>query len=127
MMKVTRVAFWSIAVAATLVYVNFEYGQSGATEAPAAFDNKTKGFISQRQYDVNREIFDEQESIDEGLGPVYNATSCGECHQNPISGGISQTTELRAAVSDGRNYEDHPGGSLINDRAIDSSIQEYVL
>src|SRR5262249_30311709 len=64
---------------------------------------------------------------DEGLGPVYNAQGCGECHQTPVAGGISQITELRAGHFDGRNFVDHPGGSLINDRAIDASIQERVL
>jgi CxxC motif-containing protein (DUF1111 family) len=33
----------------------------------------------------------------DGLGPLYNAQSCRECHQNPTSGGPSQITELRVA------------------------------
>lgn len=61
----------------------------GATEAPAAFDNRTNGFIPQGtppaegedpvpgDFVNNRLIFDEIEQIDEGLGPVYNAQGCG--------------------------------------------------
>jgi CxxC motif-containing protein (DUF1111 family) len=98
-----------------------------ATEAPAAYDNETNGFVDQGQFDLARAGFDEREEIDEGLGPTYNAQSCGECHQSPVSGGGSQITELRAGQFDGRRFTDHVGGSLIQDRAIDASIQERVL
>jgi CxxC motif-containing protein (DUF1111 family) len=97
------------------------------TEAPAGFDNQPNGFVDQATFDADREVFDEQEDIDEGLGPVYNARSCGECHANPISGAGSQVTELRAGHFDGHNFIGHPGGSLINDRAVDALIQERIL
>lgn len=98
-----------------------------ATEAPAGFDNQTNGLVDQATYDADRAVFNEQEDIDEGLGPVYNARSCGECHANPIPGGGSQITEHRAGHFDGHNFVDHPGGSLINDRALNPLIQEHVL
>jgi CxxC motif-containing protein (DUF1111 family) len=96
-------------------------------EAPTGFDGLSNGLTTQAEFDADKEIFDEQEEIDEGLGPVYNARSCGGCHENPVSGGISQVTELRAGHFNGTTFVDHPGGSLINDRAIDASIQERVL
>jgi CxxC motif-containing protein (DUF1111 family) len=98
------------------------------TEAPAGFDNKTNGSIAQGDFDAAMGDFAEQEKfIDDGLGPVYNAQSCGECHQNPVTGGISQISELRAGHEDSSgNFVDAPGGSLINDRAVDPSIQERV-
>ena len=97
-------------------------------EAPTGFDNLTNGFTAdQLAFDTDRGIFEEVETIPDGLGPVYNAQSCAECHQNPVTGAISQITELRAGHFDGVNFIDHPGGSLINDRAIDASIQERVL
>ena len=102
-------------------------GQTGATEAPAAFDNLTNGFVTQARFDAAKEAFEEREGLDDGLGPVYNAQSCTECHQNPVTGGISQITELRAGHLDGAgNFVDAAGGSLINDRAIDAAIQERV-
>src|SRR2546428_9082183 len=54
-----------------------------------------------------------------GLGPVYNATSCASCHQNPVSGSSSQVAELRAGHYEKRKFIEHPGGSLVNQRAID--------
>jgi CxxC motif-containing protein (DUF1111 family) len=96
-------------------------GQS-ATEAPAAFDNHTNGFITQAEFDANLATFVEQEGIADGLGPVYNAQSCGECHQNPVTGGPTQISELRAGHLSGSTFVDPPGGSLINDRAIECQV-----
>jgi CxxC motif-containing protein (DUF1111 family) len=102
-------------------------GQTGATEAPAGFDNKTNGFVSQAEFDDLRAVFEERDDIAKGVGPVYNAQSCAECHQNPVTGGGSQIAELRAGHRDGAgNFVDAPGGSLINDRAIHPDIQERV-
>jgi CxxC motif-containing protein (DUF1111 family) len=101
-------------------------------EAPAAFSPGTmtlvtNGLVDQATFDADRAVFEEQEGLANGLGPVYNAQSCAECHQNPVTGGISQVTELRAGHFDGVNFSDHVGGSLINDRAIDPAYQERVL
>jgi CxxC motif-containing protein (DUF1111 family) len=97
------------------------------TEAPAGFDNLTNGHTTQAQFDLDRGVFDEFEVIEDGLGPVYNAQACRECHQNPVSGGASQISELRVGRTDGfGGFFDRPGGSLINDRAIDVLIQERV-
>jgi CxxC motif-containing protein (DUF1111 family) len=75
----------------------------------------------------NQAIFEEFEVLDDGLGPCYNAQSCRECHQSPDTGAASQISEFRAGHLDGfGNFVDAPGGSLINDRAIDSDIQERV-
>ena len=103
------------------------HGQTGATPTPTGFDNLTNGFLTQADFDAARATFEERDTIPDGLGPVYNAQSCAECHQNPITGAISQVSELRAGHRDGvGNFVDAPGGSLINDRAIDASIQERV-
>ncbi len=103
------------------------HASDSPTEAPAAFDNRTNGFISQPDYDATRADFEESESFDSGLGPVYNAQSCVACHQNPITGGLSQVTELRSGhtLRDG-TFVPAPGGSLLNDLAIDPLMQERV-
>jgi CxxC motif-containing protein (DUF1111 family) len=104
-------------------------GQSGAaaTEAPSGFDSTTNGFLSQTDFDAAMATFAERDDNAKGLGPVFNAQSCAECHQNPVIGGGSQVAELRAGHRDGAgNFVDAPGGSLINDRAIHPDIQERV-
>jgi len=102
-------------------------GQAGATEAPAGFDNQTNGFLNQVDFLADQSVFEERDDIAKGLGPVYNAQSCAECHQNPVTGGVSQVSEMRAGHRDANgNFVDAPGGSLINDRAINAAIQERV-
>ena len=101
---------------------------SAAVEAPAGFDDLTNGFVTQAQFDQDRAVFEEREGLADGLGPVYNAQSCAECHQNPVTGGSSQVTEVRAGHYDFRlGFQEHTGGSLINDRAIAADMQEHVL
>jgi CxxC motif-containing protein (DUF1111 family) len=96
-----------------------------ATEAPAGFDNATNGLVTQAQFDADKLVFEERDEIADGLGPVYNAQACSECHQNPVTGGISQITEFRCGHLDANGFfVDCPGGSLINDRAINARIQE---
>jgi CxxC motif-containing protein (DUF1111 family) len=101
-------------------------GQGGATEAPAGFDNLTNGFLTQAQFDAAKATFEERDEIADGLGPVYNAQGCVECHQNPVTGAGSQISELRAGHLSNGNFVDAPGGSLINDRATNAAIQERV-
>jgi CxxC motif-containing protein (DUF1111 family) len=102
-------------------------------DAPANFDSETNGFLSPADFEVAKETFEEVDVIADGLGPVYNAQSCSECHQNPITGGISQITELRAGhniclssnCSEANTiFVDAPGGSLINDRSIPTNLND---
>jgi CxxC motif-containing protein (DUF1111 family) len=98
-----------------------------AEEAPADFSNDTNGHASPDQHKDDLGTFNVVDEIDpDGLGPVYNAQSCRECHQNPVSGAISQITEIRAGHNVANEFADAPGGSLINDRAINAKVQERV-
>src|SRR5882724_2953480 len=72
-----------------------------ATEAPAGFDTLTNDMVNQATHDSDRAVFEERDAADGGLGPVYNDVSCASCHQNPVTGGISQISELRAGHNDG--------------------------
>jgi hypothetical protein len=99
-------------------------------DAPTGFDNKTNGMVDDATHQADQDKFDEVEQLSDGLGPLYNAQSCRECHQSPVSGAASQVTELRVGHQgpDGRfRTPDIPiahgaevitGRSLVNDRAI---------
>ncbi len=114
-------------------------------EAPVGFDNKSNGVTDDATHQADQAKFEEVEQLSDGLGPLYNAQSCRECHQNPVSGGASQVSELRVGhqAPDGhfRNpeipiahgVEVITGRSLVNDRAIcpnaafsNTEIQERV-
>src|SRR5438067_3603800 len=98
--------------------------------APAGFDNASNGLTDDATHQVDQGQFDEFEEISDGLGPLYNAQSCRECHQNPVSGGPSQVLELRVGHKGHDGVFENPeipinggaelikGRSLVNQRAI---------
>ena len=125
--KLVVIAFFASVVIISLVLTPTATSQSGPTEAPALFDNLTNGFTDQATFDADRAAFEAREEKADGLGPIYNAQACVECHQNRVSGGVSQIMEVRAGHSapDG-TFVGAPGGSLINSRSINTTIQERV-
>ena len=126
-LKLVVLVFFALAFLFPMAFNSSRVQSQSATEAPTGFDNQTNTFVTQATMDADRATFEERDDISKGLGPVYNTQSCAECHQNPVTGAISQVTELRAGHTDSSgNFIDAPGGSLINDRAINASIQERV-
>jgi CxxC motif-containing protein (DUF1111 family) len=102
--------------------------QSGApTEAPAGFDGGSNGFLEGTDFEEALEEFTGPETAADGLGPVFNGVGCGECHSVPIIGGTSQSFERRAGRLVNGSFVEHPGGSLIQDRALDPRVQEKVI
>jgi CxxC motif-containing protein (DUF1111 family) len=120
----------------------------GPVPAPAGFTVTSNGFAEEfcaRQgnyaksvnsppipsaecgFEAAAEEFTGPETADDGVGPVFNAASCAECHVAPILGGTSQIVEKRAGFFDGRTFIEHPGGSLIQDRASDPRLLELIM
>ena len=122
-----------------------------ALQAPAAFETPTmiqnpgsqsvSNGVAEPPGDtfaVDQSHFEEEEGLDTGVGPVYNARSCVDCHQNPVTGGVSQVTELRAGHFDRHGNFVNPtvvindgqttiaNRSLINDRAVCPQAQELL-
>ncbi|HTC93972.1 MAG TPA: di-heme oxidoredictase family protein [Terriglobales bacterium] len=125
--------------------------QQSATEAPAGFDTptlaqnpgsqSTSNGIAQPPgdtYALDQSAFELDHDASTGLGPVFNARACADCHQNPVTGGSSQFTEVRAGhkdatgtfvaatvpINDGANLI--ANRSIINDRALIPQAQEHV-
>ncbi|HEV1993285.1 MAG TPA: di-heme oxidoredictase family protein [Candidatus Acidoferrum sp.] len=73
---------------------------STATEAPSGYDNQPNGLTDSASFAADRVQFEQTEFIGDGLGPIFNAQSCRECHQNPVTGSTSQVKELRAGHHD---------------------------
>jgi CxxC motif-containing protein (DUF1111 family) len=125
--------------------------QQSATEAPAGFDTptlarnpgsqSTSNGIEEPPGDtfvLDQQVYEQIHDVNSGLGPVYNGRACAECHQNPVSGGASQFTELRVGHRDQHGNFVNPtvliddgatsitGRSIINDRAVLPAAQEHV-
>ncbi len=127
-MKRIKTSILILFLATLLPLYNSVASETGpATEAPAAFDGLSNGYIEQSAHAIDRLVFEERETKQEGLGPTFNAQSCAECHQNPLTGGSSQVSVLRAGRTDRfGNFIEPLGGSIIHDRAIDPAVQERV-
>ena len=142
------------AVCMTLVGV----AQDAPREAPALFDTPTlvqnPGSQSHSNgiaeppgdtYALDQTIYEQENDPSTGLGPVFNARACVDCHQNPVSGGSSQFTELRAGHLDAKGVFQNPmvaiadspvcipgtptcisGRSIVNDRAVVPEAQEHI-
>jgi CxxC motif-containing protein (DUF1111 family) len=121
------------------------------TEAPAGFDTPTliqkPGSKSSSNgiteppgdtFELDQQIYETLHDVNTGLGPVYNGRACAECHQNPVSGGASQFTELRIGHRDANGNFVNPtvpiddgaasiaGRSIVNDRAVIPQAQEHI-
>src|SRR3984957_14323157 len=86
----------------------------------------------------DQQIYEQNKAVADGLGPVYNATSCVMCHQDPNSGAAGQITELRVGHNDANGNFVNPtilindgkntitGRSIVDDRAIGPQAQETI-
>jgi CxxC motif-containing protein (DUF1111 family) len=108
-------------------------------EAVTGFDDQSNGFSDPARRIADQKFFEEVEHIaPDGLGPLYNAQSCSECHETPVTGAASQITELRVGHLDAHHQFQTPeipinhgteiikDRNLVNDRAICPEIQERV-
>jgi hypothetical protein len=43
-----------------------------------------------------RVVFDSAFTPETGLGPLFNADACGECHEDPAAGGAGDEVEVHA-------------------------------
>ena len=123
-------------------------GQQSAKEAPAGFNTpsfNSAASISNGIVELpgdtfarDQNVYEKNDAVKDGLGPVYNATSCVTCHQNPNSGAASQITELRVGHNDANGNFVNPtifindgkdtitGRSIVDDRAIGPQAQEHI-
>src|SRR6202163_857553 len=134
-----------ILIPVALLTLILAFSASRSTEAPTGFDNKSNGVADDATHEADQTRFEDVELVSDGLGPLYNAQSCRECHQSPVSGSASQVAELRVGHQGPDGHFHNPeipiaggaevisGRSLVNDRAIcpnaafpDKEIQERV-
>lgn len=150
--------YWKVSVAvlsfgllAAVPPIALHLQSQSATEAPAGFQTPTlinnpgsqsvsNGMLmpAGETFGGAQAVFEEEDGVDKGLGPIYNARSCAECHQNPVTGGSSQVTEFRAGhrsssgqfvnptIVLGNGHTAVPNRSLVNDRSVCTNAQERV-
>jgi CxxC motif-containing protein (DUF1111 family) len=74
----------------------------------------------QQKFQDGLEEFTHTDSIEEGLGPVFNDSSCGACHSAGATGGASDRTVTRFGTTTDGKFDPLTslGGSLINAQGI---------
>ena len=145
--------YWSVVLTlcGVSVVAVVAVAQQAAIEAPTGFDTPTlvenpgsqsvSNGIAEPAGDsfaLDQQVYETTHDVNSGLGPVFNARACSDCHQNPVSGGPSQFTELRVGHKDANGNFVNPtipiddgassisGRSLVNDRAVAPEAQEHV-
>jgi CxxC motif-containing protein (DUF1111 family) len=69
------------------------------TELPAPGDPIRGLTRAQRdQFVRGRLVFNRTFTPESGLGPLFNADACGECHEAPVTGGVGDEVELHATA-----------------------------
>src|SRR5579863_3202665 len=157
-MKHKKVAIALLIIGAAAIAL---VAQQTTTEAPAGFTTPTLGQVISPTGEVtvnpgsqsisngiaeppgdtfalDQAQFERKHDPSTGLGPVFNATSCVECHNNGVTGAASQFTEQRFGHTDANGAFVNPtvtinegantitGRSIVNDRAICPQAQEHV-
>lgn len=97
---------------------------------PAAFGSPLTGLTPAQiqAFTDGLEEFQNQETVEGGLGPLFNNTGCFVCHGVPATGGstnlhVTRFGRLTAGVFDPMENE---GGSLMQQSAIDRSAREFI-
>ena len=59
--------------------------------------------VQREQFDRGRAVVEREFEPETGLGPLFNAPACGECHEDPVAGGGGDEIEAHVALlrSDG--------------------------
>ena len=150
-MKRLKWVFFAVLPVCVMAIALAGVAQQAPTEAPAGFDtptlaqnpgsNSLSNGIAEPpgdSYALDQTKFEQDHDASTGIGPVYNARACADCHQNPVSGGSSQFTGVRAGhndangnfvaatvtINDGANTI--ANRSIINDRALIPQAQEHI-
>src|SRR5690349_16645828 len=92
-------------------------------DAPIKYGDPVSGLTPTQLtlFTEGRNEFGQAEEADEGLGPVFNNTSCAACHSSPRVGGDSNIVETRFGRMDGTTFDPMAshGGSLLQVSGID--------
>jgi len=50
------------------------------------------------RFDRGKQVFEREFTPETGLGPLFNSTSCRECHEDPVTGGSGDEIETHATA-----------------------------
>jgi hypothetical protein len=102
----------------------------GVLEAPPRMGEPLGGLTAAQleRFELGRIQYERNISVEDGLGPVFNQTSCASCHNAPIGGpGAQQVTRFgRLDKKGGFDPLASLGGSLLNANAISEECADEI-
>jgi len=80
------------------------------------------------RFEIGRISFNEDLTVEGGLGPIFNQTSCGSCHNNPVGGAGTQSVTRFGHIGKKGDFDPMTalGGSLLQSEAISDECAEFV-
>ncbi len=79
-------------------------------------------------FEAGREEFEADETAEEGLGPIFNDSSCVACHTGAATGAASERSVTRFGRMINGRFDplEHLGGPVLQAQAIDPTVQEVI-
>ena len=80
------------------------------------------------RFNLGKVAFETDISLDAGLGPIFNQTSCASCHNNPVGGAGNQTVTRFGQIDKkgGFNPLELLGGSLLQAQSLNEDCAESI-
>jgi len=72
----------------------------GCAQHPAKPGDPLPGLTKEQRelFDQGRRVVEKEFTQEQGVGPLFNAPACGECHEDPVAGGSGDELEVHVAV-----------------------------
>jgi CxxC motif-containing protein (DUF1111 family) len=76
------------------------YAAIAACQKPLVPGDPVRGLTKDQRasFDRGQVVFDSTFTPATGLGPLFNSDGCGECHEDPVQGGVGDEVELHASA-----------------------------
>ena len=105
---------------------------SAQCPSPTKLGDPLRGLTAEElgRFERGRAIFERKFTPETGLGPLFNADACAECHEDPVAGGTGDEVEVHVGsfgnvlLAGGRGDEADLGGGAARTGAVCNSLIE---
>jgi CxxC motif-containing protein (DUF1111 family) len=106
--------------------VGTSFAQEPQPRPGARLQNLTGDLI--QRFLLGKTAYQQELTVEGGLGPIFNKTSCSNCHNNPVGGPGAQTVTRFGFIGKKGGFDPLAdlGGSLLQSEAINDDCTEFV-
>ncbi len=129
--RVGALARWAARLDLVLLSVTLTAGCGGGREVAGEPGQPLPGLSEEERgrFLLGKALFERLTTPEEGLGPLYNAERCSECHGEPVSGGSGPALVVKATRFDNDRCDllIQEGGDNIQQRATAALINAGIV